>query len=417
MKKAVVFNLGCKVNQYECDVLAGGLKAMGYITSERLEQADVYIVNTCAVTAEAERKSRQILSRIRKQNPDAYIAVCGCASQKNADFFIENGVELVFGVAGKDKLLERIGTRYAEIAPLPLFYESSGYLPLGTRTRAYVKIQDGCDNFCSYCIIPYLRGLPRSKRVAEAASEIRALASRTNEIVITGINLSRYGKDTGESLAALIREIRDVPARIRLGSFYVEGMNEELLEALFSLKNFCPHFHLSLQHGDNEVLRTMNRRYTSEDYLAKVGLIRSHDPFAAITTDVIVGFPTETEEAFCNLLEFVNEARFSDIHIFPYSRREGTAAAKYPALAPEVVKARAKRLEQVKKELRKEYLQRHIGVPQEVVPEEKKGTFAEGYSQYYVRCYWQQDDSLQEKAVLIPQGLFSDGLKCVISRK
>jgi len=414
MKKAVVFNLGCKVNQYECDVLAGGLKAMGFLTSEKLEYADIYIVNTCAVTAEAERKSRQILSRIRKLNPHAHIAVCGCASERSADFFVRNGVEIVTGVAGKDRLLERIGTRHTEVAPLPIRYEASESLPSGARTRVYVKVQDGCDNLCSYCIIPYLRGAPRSKLVKDAAAEIIDLGKDAAEIVITGINLSRYGVDTGESLSELIRAIHSTCARVRLGSFYVEGITEELLDALFSLNGFCPHFHLSLQHGDDAVLRSMNRRYTAKDYLDKVAMIRRYDPLAAVTTDIIVGFPTETEEAFSNTLEFVRIAKFSDIHIFPYSKREGTAAAKYQTLQPEIIKERIIRLEAARAALRKKYLERMISIPQEVIFEDKKSAFAEGYSQYYIRCYAEKKEGMREKETMMPQGLFLEGFKVIM---
>lgn len=409
MKKAVVFNLGCKVNQYECDVLAAGLKEQGYLVSEKLEPADVYIINTCAVTSEAERKSRQILARIRAISPDAYIAVCGCASQKNAEFFVAGGVEYVSGVAGKQKILERLGTAYNGIDELPFGYEDTLLLPSGARTRAYVKIQDGCANYCSYCIIPVLRGAPRSKSVMAASEEIKKLAGTTSEIVITGINLSYYGADNGETLAEFVRAIKDVDVRIRLGSFYVEGINGELLDALFALKDFCPHFHLSLQNGDNKVLKDMNRRYTVEDYTKRVEQIRGYDSLAAITTDIIVGFPTETEQNFANTLGFVDRLEFADIHIFPYSRREGTAAAAYKPLPPAVVKERAAVLKAARDRLRKTYLQKLIGVPQDVIYEESKNE-ASGYSQYYVRCYSDLKTTMK-RDIIIPQELYKDGLK------
>lgn len=410
MKKAVVFNLGCKVNQYECDVLVSGLKELGYQTSEKLEPADVYIVNTCAVTAEAERKSRQILSRIRAQNPDAYIAVCGCASQKNIDFFVNSGVQYVSGVAGKNRLIDFLGKTYHKIEDLPFRYEDSQKYPSGSRTRAYVKIQDGCSNFCSYCIIPYLRGAPRSKKVSDAAKEIIELSKTTDEIVITGINLSYYGMENGETLAQLIRAIKDIDVRIRLGSFYVEGINAELLDALFSLKNFCPHFHLSLQHGDNKVLKDMNRHYTVEDYRTRVEQIRSYDKRTAITTDIIAGYPTETDEAFCNTLEFVNIVSFADIHVFPYSRREGTMAASLPLLLPQVIKDRVKILRGARDNLRKAYLTSMIDVPQEVIFEEKRGDYSVGYSQYYIRCYADLKHPIKH-GIILPEELYKDGVK------
>jgi len=410
MKKAVVFNLGCKTNQYECDVLAAGLKSMGYETSDRLEYADVYIVNTCAVTSEAERKSRQILSRIRAHNPQAYIAICGCASQKNAEFFLKNGVQYVSGVAGKTKLLEYLGQNHSAVDELPSAFEETEFLPSVSRTRGFVKIQDGCSNFCSYCIIPHLRGAPRSKKIAAAAEEIRALSKSLDEIVITGINLSFYGKDNGESLAALMREIKDVDVRVRLGSFYVEGISAELLDALFSLKDFCPHFHLSLQNGDDGVLKDMNRRYTTADYKEKVKLIRRYDPLAAITTDIIVGYPTETEESFQNTLNFVKEVGFSDIHIFPFSAREGTKAAKLKPLDPKTVKDRAARLAEVRDGLCEQYLKKMLGAAQNVIIEETKDGIAEGYSQYYVRCYTPLKTP-KKRVIIILDELYKDGIK------
>lgn len=414
MKRAVVFNLGCKVNQYECDALEGGLRAMGYETREELVPADLYIVNTCAVTAEAERKSRQIIARIKKLNPSAYIMISGCASQKNKDFYIGKGIPFVSGVGGKDGILQNIGKTYQGDFSLDKEYEETGLTPSGSRTRAYIKIQDGCDNFCSYCIIPYLRGRSRSRSVLNSVNEIRELSKSVNEIVITGINLSRYGRERGESLAGLIRELKDIDTRIRLGSFYVEGIDEELLDALFSLKEFCPHFHLSLQHGDQSVLKAMNRKYTPEEYLKKVGLIRSYDKNAAITTDIIVGFPAETGEAYDNLIEFIKKAAFSDIHIFPFSAREGTAAAKMKPLDPQIIKDRRLTLEKIRDELREDYLNKMLVIPQTVLFETKSGDLYEGYSEYYIRIY---AGTGLKKAVVIPTELYKDGLKARITQK
>lgn len=407
MKKAVIFNLGCKVNQYECDVLASSLKTMGYATSEKLEYADLYIVNTCAVTAEAERKSRQVLARIRAHNPDAYIAICGCASQKNADFFRHNGVQYVSGASGKNKLITHL---QQDLDLAKNSFKATDLLPSGNRTRVYVKIQDGCANFCTYCIIPHLRGQPQSKSVAEAAAEITKLAATTQEIVLTGINLSYYGQDTNESLTQLIQAIRDVDVRIRLGSFYVEGINSELLDALFSLKDFCPHFHLSLQNGDDGVLRDMNRHYTTQDYRSKVDMIRTYNPLAAIATDIIVGFPTETEEAFCNTLDFVNQVGFADIHIFPFSAREGTPAATLTPLPPPVIKQRVARLTAAKAALRTAYLTKMLAIPQDVIFEDGTQTQQSGYSQYYIRCYRDLNVN-QKRAIIYPIQLYKDGLK------
>ncbi len=386
MSSAVVFNLGCKVNQYECDTLVNGLKELGYTTYEELVKADVYIVNTCAVTNEAERKSRQVISRIRKLNPNAHIMITGCASQKNKDFYIEKGVNYVGGIAKKAEILQYISTDYVELAETTTSYEEQHNYAEPLRTRAYIKIQDGCNNFCTYCIIPHLRGRSRSRSVASAVEEIRYLAKHTQEIVITGINISHYGEDNGESLTMLINSIKDIDVRIRLGSVYVEGITEELLQALFSLPHFCPQFHLSLQHGDDKVLASMNRHYTAKEYKQKVDLIRSFDKNSAITTDIIVGFPTETDQAFANTMQFVQDVAFSDIHIFPYSMRSGTKAYPMGQLDSTLVKERKKQLDAIREQLRVRYLESLKTVPQSVLfeIEEQDGT-SSGYSEYYVR--------------------------------
>ncbi len=407
-KKAVVFNLGCKVNQYECDVISAGLRARGYETTETLEYADVYVVNTCAVTAEAERKSRQVIARFRKFNPEAKIFVTGCASQKNADFYVEKGVTYVSGVGGKNKIFELCDQGEADNrVELPTKYEELEYSPEGDRTRSYVKIQDGCNNFCSYCIIPYLRGRSRSRSVESCVKEIETLAKNTPEIVITGVNLAQYGIDTGESLASLMRAIAHVNVRIRLGSFYVEGVNDELLGALRDLKDFCPQFHLSLQNGDDGVLKDMNRHYGTAEYKDKVALIRKYFPISAITTDVIIGYPTETDEAFENTLNFVKDVGFSDLHIFPFSPREGTVAWRLKPLAPQIIDKRKEKLEAVREILRKNFIDKMLEIPQKVVFERVKNGYAEGYSQYYVRVYLQTD---KKYAIIYPTARIFDGI-------
>ncbi len=409
MSSAVVFNLGCKVNQYECDTLVNGLKEMGYTTYEELVYADVYIVNTCAVTNEAERKSRQIISRINKLNPQAHIMITGCASQKNREFYIEKGVNYVGGVAKKAEILQYIATDYIELADTTKDYEEQKNYAEPLRTRAYVKVQDGCNNFCSYCIIPHLRGRSRSRSVASAVAEIRYLAKHTKEIVITGINISHYGEDNGESLTMLIDSIKDINVRIRLGSVYVEGITKELLQALFSLPQFCPQFHLSLQHGDDNVLASMNRHYTAKEYKEKVDLIRSFDKNSAITTDIIVGFPTETEQAFLNTVQFVQDVEFSDIHIFPYSMRSGTKAYSMGQLDSNLVKERKKKLDDIRKQLRVKYLKKLQSVTQKVLFEtvETDGT-SSGYSEYYIRFNATKTEGVHRVA---PCEIFNEGYK------
>lgn len=407
--KAVVFNLGCKVNQYESDVLCESLNAIGYEVSQDMEKADIFILNTCAVTAEAERKSRQAVARCRALNPSARIFVCGCASEKSSASFIKDNVVYVIGSAGKNKILDSIEAKelHIQVEKLPSEYEISS-LSSTKRTRAYVKIQDGCDSFCSYCIIPYLRGRSRSRAIEDIAAEVERLSKNTKEIVLTGINLMSYGKDIGTDLTALIKRLAHIDVRLRLGSFYAEGITEELLKALFGLKKFCPHFHLSLQSGDEEVLKDMNRRYTPDLYEEKIALIRLYDVNAAITTDIITGYPTESEESHRRTVEFIKRVNFSDIHIFPYSPREGTKAARLKTLPPEVIKHRKSELSELKEKLRTSYLLRNIGIKQSVLIEESDEEYASGYSQYYIRVYTHRENEVVE---CIPGALYKDGLK------
>lgn len=407
--KAVVFNLGCKVNYYESSVLKEGLRDKGYEVSDELCRADIYVLNTCAVTAEAERKSRQAIARCRALNPDAKIFVCGCASQKNSENFRKSNVVYVSGVTDKSALLDKIDDEgfCCEVKPIPDKCESS-FLTRADRTRAFVKIQDGCDSFCSYCVIPYLRGRSRSRNADEIVREIESLAVNSKEIVLTGINIMSYGKDTGTDLSQLIRRLQNVDCRIRIGSFYAEGITEELLDALFSLKKFCPHFHLSLQNGDDEVLKAMNRKYSSSDYEKKVGLIRSYDENACVATDVITGYPTESKENHIRNVEFIKRVGFSDIHVFPFSPREGTKAALLPLIPTDIVKARKNELLELKKVLHTEFLKKNIGLAHEVLTEEKSGDYYVGYSRNYVKIYTPREGEINR---CVPTELYKDGLK------
>lgn len=408
MLKAVVFNLGCKVNQYECDVLVSELEKIGYQTTQELDFADLYIVNTCAVTNEAERKSRQVISRIKKYNENAKIIITGCASQKNKDFYISQDITYVSGVGGKQNILSNItsGINQGEFL-LPTKYEYPNVIPKAERTRGYVKIQDGCNNICSYCIIPYLRGRSRSRLINSCVDEIIQLSKTTREVVITGVNLAQYGWDNNENLSLLMDRLSDLDVRIRLGSFYVEGITRELLTSLKKLKRFCPHFHLSLQHGDDLVLKSMNRRYTSIDYAEKVALIREFFPCASITTDIIVGYPTETDQAFENTLKFVEQIGFSDIHIFPFSARPGTKAYDLPKIPSEIVKDRKEKLHLAKERLNKKYLNLMLNSYQDVIFESKFDEYSVGYSQYYVRVYSKTNESF---ATVKPIKLYRDGI-------
>lgn len=379
--KIVCYNLGCKVNQYESDGIMTKLTSLGYEVSDSLEYADVYILNTCAVTGEAEKKSRQAVARCLHFNKNAKVIVCGCASQNNTKQFEEkDGVTYISGVAGKSKipeLLEKSGVFVDDIGNV---YEPE-LQPNLIRTRAYVKVQDGCNNFCSYCIIPYLRGRSRSRSVQSVVSEVEKLQNVTREVVLTGIDMSSFGLDNGSSLTELVTALSGVDVRIRFGSLEARVITEEFLKATLGLKKFCPHFHLSLQSGNDKTLADMNRKYTTDFYASRVDLIRKFYKDACITTDLICGFPTESDEDFALTLEFIDKIAFSDMHIFAYSKREGTVASKkYNMLDGGIVKNRTKLAEKIALKNKDIYYSSFIGKPLEVLIEKDCG-----YSREYLK--------------------------------
>lgn len=382
--KAVVFALGCKVNSCESASLMTGLNELGYQTSDELGFADLYIINTCAVTAEAEKKSRQTVARVKKFNPNAKIIVTGCASQKSPqDFLKKEGVTLVTGTNSKDKIINCLETCGNIVWEDAEYYEK--YIPTNPdKTRAYVKVQDGCNNFCSYCIIPYLRGRSRSRQPEKVLEELNVLSPV--EAVITGINLSAYNYEN-IGLKGLIDRLSEADCRIRLGSLEVGVITEEFLLSLKNLKNFAPHFHLSLQSGSNAVLKSMNRKYTREEYLSRCELIKKHFPNCAITTDVIVGYSTETESDFLDSMDLCKRVGFADIHCFPYSKREGTVGAKLKELPPSVKDQRMDEILALKKELKSNFINANLGKVLEVVPEDKEGEYVVGYTENYIKVY------------------------------
>lgn len=412
--KAVVYTLGCKVNDVESGSIIRGLEALGYDVSREMEDADLYIINTCAVTAEAERKSRQTVGKAIKANPDAKIIVCGCASEKSPAAFSEKGhtVYAVTGAKRKNKVLEIVASGFAENTQGVQLEEEKTYeempLPECLKTRNFVKIQDGCNRFCSYCVIPYLRGRSRSRSLESAAAEI--LASTAQETVVTGIDVSEYEDGQGRDLADLMLAVKDAETRIRLGSLEVSLITERFLNALKQVKRFAPQFHLSLQSGSDKVLKSMNRHYTRAEYLEKCKMIYEAFPNAAITTDIIVGFPTEGEEDFEASMRIVEEAGFAQIHAFPYSPREGTNAyKKYKELPSAVKKARVESLLSKGAEQKKKYMERFIGSVLELVPENCFDGYTEGYSENYIRVYVQGEIEKRPTRVCV-EGLFKDGV-------
>ena len=383
--KVSVFTLGCKTNLYESGQIITALQAAGHEASHGLKAADVFVLNTCAVTGEAEKKSRQLIARARKLNPNCSVVVVGCAAQKNAEQFkgIAN-VSFVKGVANKVAIVNEIERVGVDVEQLPSVYGDS-LNATQERTRALVKIQDGCNNFCSYCIVPYLRGRSRSRKICDIVDEVKGANSA--ETVLIGIDISQFGHDTGESLPQLFSALKGVDTRIRLGSLEARVVTDELLTSLSEI-NFCPHFHLSMQSGCDSVLQRMNRKYTSDEYYRAVQLIRKYFPTAGITTDVIVGFCGETDEEFETTKKFVEKVGFADIHVFPYSPREGTVAYGWQDVDSATKQARAAVLGEVKQRLKREFALSHQGKTCQVLCERKKGGFYEGYTKNYLRVYF-----------------------------
>ena len=406
--KVSVFTLGCKTNLYESGQIVAQLQAVGHEAFHGLKQADVFVLNTCAVTGEAERKSRQAISRARHLNPNCKVVVVGCAAEKNAEQFssIPN-VTFVKGVANKTAIVNEIERVGVDVEQLPSVY-AEAVQAVQERTRAFVKIQDGCNNFCSYCIVPYLRGRSRSRRVDEVVQEIKHCASA--ETVLIGIDISQFGRDTGESLPQLFNALKGVDTRIRLGSLEARVITDELLESLTHI-NFCPHFHLSLQSGCDSVLARMNRKYTTAEYFEAVQKIRRVFPTAAITTDVIVGFCGETDEEFETTRQFIQKVGFADIHVFPYSPREGTVAYKWQDVDSQTKICRATALGAVKTELKNKFATDFCGTVQEILCERRKNGFWEGYTKEYLRVYFTGNAKIGEIVNVKILESFLDGAK------
>ena len=416
--KFVVFTLGCKVNIYEGQAMISRLESYGHEATDKLVPADCYIINTCSVTGEADRKSRQTISRVKKLNPSAPVYVCGCRSQNDGNVYAEkDGVKLVCGTSDKIGFVDKIvkdfaagsldGKAETAVVPPPEVYEDNLF-PSHTRTRGLIKIQDGCNNFCSYCVIPYLRGRSRSRSIASIVDEAYKSAEISNEIVLTGVNISAYGRDTGESLTGLIRALGGVKARKRFGSLECSVITREFLEVMDE-NGFCPHFHLSMQSGSASVLKKMNRHYTPTEFIEKVDLIREIMPFAGITTDIIAGFPTETEENHRETVETLEKIRFSDAHVFPYSERKGTRAAALPQVDKATRIRRAAELASVCDKHRTEFLKKNIGTVREVYLEESDGEFNVGYTDNYIKVYSSAGVKTCSKHIL--KEIYKEGIK------
>lgn len=428
-KTAAVLTLGCKVNDVESGSLIAGLKTLGYTVKNEHCYADLYIINTCAVTAEAERKSRQAVGRALKDNKNALVIVCGCASERDPKAFSDKpGVFCVFGAKQKQRILEIVAGGFSpERAGVDFQPNPSGKAdrkteeydesprPESMKTRNFVKIQDGCNRFCSYCIIPYLRGRSRSRKIESAAAEI--LESAAYETVVTGIDVSDY-RDGEKDISDLLHAVRGAKTRIRFGSIEESMITPRFLQACKALNNFAPQFHLSLQSGSDAVLKAMNRKYTRAQYLEKCRMIYETFENASITTDIIVGFPTETEADFEESLSIVKEAGFLQVHAFPYSPREGTVAAKkYKELPAAVKKERLSRMLAAAAQQKTAYLRGCIGKIYTIIPEtaetdeeNNKETLYAGHAETYAKFYvagLRDKTPVKVRAV----ALYKDGLR------
>ena len=413
-KKVALHNLGCKVNAYEVEAMQQLLENAGYETVPFEEGADVYVINTCTVTNIADRKSRQMLHKAKKMNPDAIVVATGCYAQADTEKLKEDtAVDLILGNNQKTQIVEALEEYEKEHAKQVQVieinhtkeYEELSIASTAEHVRTYIKVQDGCNQFCTYCIIPFARGRVRSRKIEEVLSEVETLAAKGyKEVVLTGIHLSSYGvdfpKEERESLLSLIQAVSRVEgiSRIRLGSLEPRIITEEFLEGIVKTGKVCPHFHLSLQSGCNKTLKNMNRRYSAQEYAEKCELIRKFYPAPALTTDVIVGFPQETEEDFEESYEFVKKIHFYETHIFKYSRRHGTKAASMDGQLTEAAKAqRSDRMLELHEIRAREYEEAMIGKKMELLLEEEieidGRPWYVGHSREYVRAVISKTDA------------------------
>ena len=415
MKKVALHNLGCKVNAYETEAMQELLEQHGYEIVPFKEGADVYIINTCTVTNMADRKSRQMLHRARKMNPGAVVVACGCYVQAKRDE-IDDCIDIVVGNNRKKDIIEILSEHEAmqegvqkELVDINNIneYEELRLSQTAEHTRAYIKVQDGCNQFCSYCIIPYARGRVRSRSHDSVIREVEELAGNGyKEVVLTGIHLSSYGVDTGDDLLSLILSIHEIEGirRIRLGSLEPRIITEEFAKTIAGLPKMCPHFHLSLQSGCDATLKRMNRHYTSEEYYEKCVLLRKYFDNPALTTDVIVGFPGETEEEFAQSKAFIDKVDFYETHVFKYSKRAGTRAAQMEEQVPESVKAvRSNELLELTRRKQASYEEALVGTTQEVLMEEEMVCQGEkyqvGHTKEYVKIGQKTEENLTNQLI------------------
>ena len=418
MRKVAFYTLGCKVNQYDTEAVLENFKEAGYEVVEFHETADVYVVNTCTVTHLSDRKCRQMLRKTKKINPDSILVAMGCYAQVAADKIREqvSEIDIIVGTDKRNKIVELVDEfekdRTETISVVSNIMETTEFeemtiSSMGERTRVYIKVQEGCNNFCTYCIIPYTRGRIRSRKEEQVVEEVKKLAALGfKEIILTGIHVLAYGKDLEDTnLIKLLQRVHEVPGieRIRMSSIEPVAITEEFIEALKEMPKVCHHFHLSLQSGCDTVLKRMNRKYTAAEYAKAVEDLRALWPDVAVTTDIIVGFPGETDEEFEETMAFVKDVKLSQIHIFPYSPREGTPAARMKdQVAPEVKEKREKALAAEEKALRLDFMKQFIGQEVEVLFEKHHdGEYVSGYTSNYLRVQANGDETIENTLQIV----------------
>lgn len=425
MSTVAFITLGCKVNQFETESMEGLFKQSGYDIVPSTNAADVYVINTCSVTSFGDKKSRQLIRRVQRLNPKAVIAVTGCYSQAAPDEVkaIE-GVRVVLGTSDRANIVNYVEQAMEEDGVIDKVddimkareFEDIPLYEMPARTRAFLKIQEGCTNFCSYCIIPYTRGPLRSRKLESIRSEAQKLLDHGfKEIVLTGIHLGAYGKDfkDGTSLYDAAKAVLELPGlrRLRLSSLESIELSPELLELIKTNPKFSHHLHLPLQAGSDEVLKKMNRHYNRDEFTALIKNVKKSVPGVAISTDVIVGFPGETEEMFAESLEYIKTLGFARMHVFPYSPRTGTPAARLPDQVPEPVKKnRVHRLQSLAQEMADDFHSQYLGTVQEVLFETNNDGITDGLTDTYIRVYTDDEVKTGELYKVRLEKLYKDGL-------
>ncbi len=416
MKKVAFITLGCKVNQYETNAMTQKFIENKYQILKENEKADIYIINTCTVTNMSDRKSRQMLRRVRELNPNAIVVACGCYAQvAKKELEAMKEIDLVLGNEEKNNIVEYI-EKYVnekenkiEIQDImqQKEYSDFGKITYTEKTRAVIKIQDGCDRFCSYCIIPYARGRVRSRKPENIILEISNIASKgIKEVVITGIHIASYGKDFKKEyrLIDLLEEINEIEGiqRIRLGSIEPLLITEEFVKRLEKLEKVCHHFHLSLQSGCDETLERMNRKYTTEEFEKITNILRKHYDDVILTTDIIVGFPGETDEEFEKTYKFLKTIKFYKMHVFKYSPRKGTKAATMPnQIDGKVKEQRSKKLIELSNKNQEDYNKQYLNKELEVLFEEEKDGIYSGHTKNYIEIHYETVEKLENKIVTV----------------